>query len=83
MTVDGSTDLVNLYVPQNAGPEFVRGGSTYIWDCKLDSILSRLINPAAAGPKLSGGEIEFFCRLKWTPSWFFDIYIQGSKKVQL
>jgi hypothetical protein len=24
-----------------AGPECVRGRSTYIWDCKLDSILSR------------------------------------------
>ena len=30
-----------------------------------------------------GDKIEFFCRLKWTSGWFFDIYIQGSKKVQL
>jgi len=29
-------------------------------------------------------EIEFFCRLKCVKNgWFFDIYIQGSKKVQL
>jgi len=38
-----------------------------------------------------GFKIEFFCRLKCTRTvypgefrgWFFDIYIQGSKKIQL
>ena len=28
-------------------------------------------------------EIEFFCGENVLNSWFFDIYIQGSKKVQL
>ena len=30
-----------------------------------------------------GDRIEFFCRLNGREGWFFDIYIQGSKKVQL
>ncbi len=30
-----------------------------------------------------GFEIEFFCRRMRVNGWFFDIYIQGSKKIQL
>jgi len=37
----------------------------------------------AAGRDYRRREIEFFCRLNVRQSWFFDIYIQGSKKVQL
>jgi hypothetical protein len=30
-----------------------------------------------------GGGVEFFYALKCAERWFFDIYIQGSKKIQL
>jgi len=63
--------------------------STYIWDCKLG--LNFVPAWLSETKIIVGVEIEFFCRLnarEWfTPKkfrgWFFDIYIQGSKKVQL
>jgi hypothetical protein len=35
------------------------------------------------GAFISGGEVELFIALKCAECRFFDIYIQGSKKIQL
>ncbi|PYJ48696.1 MAG: hypothetical protein DME69_02395 [Verrucomicrobia bacterium] len=56
-------------------------GSTYIWDCKLETQFCP--GMIFGNVNYRRHEIEFFCRLNVRKSWFFDIYIQGSKKVQL
>ena len=47
------------------------------WDCKLGSILSRQLKRKR---DFCRHEIEFFCDENVLNGWFFDIYIQGSKK---
>ena len=72
-------------VPREAGLLYSGVRSTYILGLQIGSILSRFYRVLALseGGQKIGNRIEFFCRLECTEGWFFDIYIQGSKKIQL
>ena len=74
-----------FFVPPKAGL-FIRRKATqsvflYIWDCKLAQFCpAGLLELGRRQAFKSGRGIEFFCALNVRKRWFFDIYIQGSKK---
>ena len=69
-SLDGTRQRTIFVIPPEAGPEAIRGGSRTFWDCKLDSILSRLLrlSLAIAGRRRTrrGDKIEFFVAPTWT-----------------
>jgi len=76
----------SLHVPREAGLLYLGVRSTYILGLQIGlnfvPVLSRRC--IGEGGEKIGSKIEFFCRPKSAFNcWFFDIYIQGSKKIQL
>jgi hypothetical protein len=56
------------------------------WDCKLELNFVPVYRAVALGEggQKIGNKIEFFLSSEmYVNGWFFDIYIQGSKKIQL
>ena len=81
--VDTAWECGNLFVPLEAGLHYFGVRSTYILGLQIGSILSRQQKrkPAmAAGRDFVGTRSSFFCGQNVVNGWFFDIYIQGSKK---
>jgi hypothetical protein len=72
----------SVIVPREAGLLHIGVRSTYILGLQIGSILSRLTAVALA-KRSTAIKIEFFFASNVRNGWFFDIYIQGSKKIQL
>jgi hypothetical protein len=72
----------NLPVPREAGLLHFGVRSTYILGLQIGSILSRLTAVALA-KAVQRSRLSFFVVSNVRKGWFFDIYIQGSKKIQL
>ena len=80
--VDDSAERGNFVVPLNAGlhqSKVRRSAFWRVWDCKLDSILSRFFTSRERGGQIGNGIESFDVRKSRRNGWFFDIYIQGSK----
>ena len=73
----------SVLVPREAGLLHFGVRSMYILGLQIGSILSRLNRCcfSKSGPQRS--RLSFFVVSNVRKSWFFDIYIQGSKKIQL
>ncbi len=73
----------SVLVPREAGLLHFGVRSTYILGLQIGSILSRLNRCcfSKSGPQRS--RLSFFVVSNVRNGWFFDIYIQGSKKIQL
>ena len=71
-----------VFIPREAGLLYFGVRSTYILGLQIGSILSRFIapKPLAKAERRSESKIEFFLASSVRNGWFFDIYIQGSKK---
>ena len=72
----------NVVIPREAGLLHFGVRSTYILGLQIGSILSRLNRRSFSKRRSIAINIGFFC-LDVRKDWFFDIYIQGSKKIQL
>ena len=75
-----------VVVPREAGLLHFGVRSTYILGLQIGSILSRFIAPSSStkADRRSENKIEFFLSPRmYVNGWFFDIYIQGSKKTTL
>ena len=72
----------NFLIPQEAGLLHFGVRSTYILGLQIGSILSRLTAVALA-KAVQRSRLSFFVVSNVRKGWFFDIYIQGSKKIQL
>src|SRR6266446_1216623 len=98
-SIDQSAICARLLTPLEAGSESFRGCSRTFGTANWTQFCPGNENGNRPSPKLRrgrpwflpDGEIEFFLSSEmcgeFTPKkfrgWFFDIYIQGSKKVQL
>ena len=71
-----------VVVPREAGLLHFGVRSTYILGLQIGSILSRLTAVALA-KAVQRSRLSFFVVSNVRKDWFFDIYIQGSKKIQL
>lgn len=89
LRLDTTQQCVNFLIPP-------KRGTPVNWECVLRTFgtANWKLNFVPASAKATAGkpsaeeenrgrEIEFFCGRNVRKSWFFDIYIQGSKKVQL
>src|SRR5438477_12223719 len=81
--VDAGLTRVNFFIPLKRGPPLTR--SSFYVHLGLQIGLNFVPATIPGKPRIEGrgDRIEFFCRLNGREGWFFDIYIQGSKKVQL
>ena len=84
--------IVILTIPQEAGLLYLGVRSTYIRGLQIGTQFCPDMSFGAASAHAMarqtrvqvGFEIEFFLSSEmYVNGWFFDIYIQGSKKVQL
>ena len=76
------TFAAKVLIPREAGLLHFGVRSTYILGLQIGSILSRLTAVALA-KAVQRSRLSFFVVLNVRKGWFFDIYIQGSKKIQL
>ena len=76
-----------MLVPLKAGLHYFGVRSTYILGLQIGSILSRQpkteTRDGGQAVFLVGMRLSFFVHQNVMNGWFFDIYIQGSKKIQL
>jgi hypothetical protein len=83
--VDVGLFSIIVFIPREAGLLYFGVRSTYILGLQIGSILSRFIapKPLAKAEKDRKTRLSFFVASNVRNGWFFDIYIQGSKKIQL
>jgi hypothetical protein len=80
--VDVHSLPANVVIPREAGLLHFGVRSTYILGLQIGSILSRLNRRSFSNGGPQRSRLGFFVS-NVRKDWFFDIYIQGSKKIQL
>ena len=85
--IDAVASWANLFVPLDAGPDVIGVVLVHFGTANWLNFVPTTINgnpPRWAGcDSKVGGEVEFFLPKNARGCWFFDIYIQGSKKKKI
>jgi hypothetical protein len=81
--VDASEKCASLVTPLDSGTPLI--GSSFYVHLGLQIGLNFVpgFEFREGGKQIVRARVGFFCALNVRECWFFDIYIQGSKKVQL
>ena len=85
--VDDGVALAIFLTPPSAGPDVVGVVLVHL-GLQIGTQFCPHLRQGCSGQAADRGEemgreVEFFCGLNVQKRWFFDIYIQGSKKIQL